>query len=187
MPQSISRRALRGLIGRAMQRGVPRADAEDIVLRAYEKATSVHDPARGSFEALMQRTVERETVDWWRRRRAWSRAAERLGAEADVVRPQAVDSAARLRAHTHQQALLERLSEDERRVFAAWALQRHLPQGELTAARAGATLGLTVAQYNNAKKRLARRVRAVLEELGLTPSDLWTVADDEGPRRKRHA
>ena len=170
-----------------MKRGVPRADAEDIVLRAYEKAAPVHDPLRGSLESLLHRTVERDTVDWWRRNRAWSRAAESLTAQADVIRLHSVDSSVQLRAHGHQQALLERLSEGERKVFAAWALQRHLPQGELKASRAAATLGMTVPEFNNAKKRLGRRVRAVLDELGLTPRDLWTVADDEGPRRQRRA
>ena len=183
MPQSISRRALRGLIGRVMRRGVPRSDAEDIVLHAYEKAAPVHDPARGSLESLLHRTVDRDTVDWWRRNRAWSKVAQRLSAQADVVQLHVVDPAAQRRAHGHQQALLERLSPQERKVFAAWALQRHLPQGELTASRAAATLGVSVPEYNNAKKRLARRVRVVLDELGLTPRDLWTVAEDEGPRR----
>ena len=183
MPQAISRRVLRGLIGCAMRRGVPRSDAEDIVLHAYEKAASAYDPSRGSLESLLQRTVERATVDWWRRNRAWSKVAERLSAQADVIQLSTVDPTAQHRAHTHQQALLERLTPDERKVFAAWALQRHLPQGELTAARAAATLGVSVPAYNNAKKRLARRVRTVLDELGLTPRDLWTVAEDEGPRR----
>ena len=187
MPQSISRRVLRGLIGRVMRRGVPRSDAEDIVLHAYEKAAPTHDPARGSLEALLHRTVERETVDWWRRERAWTRAAETIRSEAAVVRLHGVDPATRRRAHLHQEALLERLTPAERKVFAAWALQRHLPQGELTASRAAATLGVSVPEYNNAKKRLARRIHAVLDELGLTPRDLWTVADDEGPRSKRHA
>ena len=183
MPHTISRRVIRGLIGCAMRRGVPRSDAEDIVLHAYEKAASAYDPSRGTLESLLQRTVERATIDWWRKNRAWSRVTERLSAQADVIKLTTVDPAAQHRAHRHQQALLERLTPEERRVFAAWALQRHLPQGELTAARAAATLGLSVPAYNNAKKRLARRVRVVLDELGLTPRDLWTVAEDEGPRR----
>jgi len=187
VPQTISRRVLRGLIGRVMRRGVPRSDAEDIVLHAYEKSAKAHDPTRGSIEALMSRMVDRDTVEWWRQNRAWSKVSERLSAESAVVALHRVDDAARRRAYDHQSAVLERLTPAERKVFAAWALQRHLPQGELTASRAAATLGLSVTEFNNAKKRLGRRVRVVLDELGLTPRDLWTVADDEGPRRKRHA
>ena len=186
MPPTLDRRALRGLIASAMRRGVPRADAEDIVLRAWEKAAPTFDPTRGTLEALLQRVVIRDAAEWWRQHRTFRERADQLGAESvhHLHGPRPED---RARAHAHQQELLDRLSEEERKVFAAWALQRHLPQGALPAPRAARSVGLTTAEYNNAKKRLARRVRAILGELGVTPRDLWTVAEDEGPRSKRHA
>ncbi len=182
MPPELTRTAVRGLLKRAMRHGVPREEAEDIVFRSWEKAACHYDPSKGSLEALLTRVVEREAIDWWRDRKRWQRVQERLQAETNVVFLQVSGS-----ADHNQRQLLDRLDEQERRVFAAWALQKHLPQGSFDAKRAADTLGLSVAQFNNAKKRLRGRVQAVLDELGLEARELWSVAANEGPRRKSHA
>lgn len=162
-----------------MRRGIPEADAEDVAARAYEKASRHYTPARGAFRALLWRAADNEAIDWWRRSRRLVH-----GVDPDPPAPRS-DVAARLRADANQRALLERLTPDERAVFGTWALQRHLPQGTLAAADAAAQLSMTVPEYNNAKRRLRRRVVAILGELGLTPRDLYALQDDEAPRRNR--
>ena len=177
-----TRAAIRELVRRALRRGVPPQEAEDIVAVAWERAVRTYDSDRGTFEAFLNRIVERKVADWWREHRRWRRVSERLKAESNVVALPVSDG-----AHDNQRRLLERLDPTERKVFAAWALQKHLKQGAFDARAAATSVGMTVTEFNNAKKRLRTRVMAVLDELGLEARDLWTVADDEGPRRKRHA
>jgi len=182
MPPPLTRAAVRGLVHRALKHGVPREEAEDIVARSWEKVGPTYDPSRGSLEALLNRVVEREAIDWWRDRKRWQRVQERLRAESNVVQLPASGA-----GDENQRLLLDRLDEQERRIFATWALQKHLPQGSFGAERAADTVGLTVSEFNNAKKRLRTRISTILQELGLEARDLWSVAANEGPRRKRHA
>jgi DNA-directed RNA polymerase specialized sigma24 family protein len=163
-----------------MRRGLPRPDAEDLVQRAWEKSVAAHDTSKGSLEALMTRVVQRDAVDWWRRQMRHSAAHEQL--KLTVV--DSGDSGARQIAAKNQRTLLDALDAEERRVFGVWALQKHLPQGSFPAPRAARTLGMTVPEYENAKRRLRSKVRHVLDELGWTPHDLYSAGDDEGPRRK---
>jgi DNA-directed RNA polymerase specialized sigma24 family protein len=175
---------LRAMLRMAMSRGLPVADAEDAVARAWERSRDAFDPRRGSFEGLMHRVLDNECRYWWRAQQRAERARDNLVHHPGVAlaappRP----PTARERAATHQAALLERLDDDERRLFAAWALQKHLPQGTYPASQVAAGLGLTVAELNNAKKRLRTRIATLLDELGLDARDLYSVEDDEGPRR----
>jgi DNA-directed RNA polymerase specialized sigma24 family protein len=182
MPPTLTRAAVRSLVHRALKHGLPREEAEEIVARSWERAAPHFDPSRGSLEALLHRTVQREAIDWWRDRARWQRVQEQLQAEnPHVVLPISKS------ADANQRRLLERLDEQERRIFAAWALQKHLPQGDFDAQRAAETVGLTVPAFNQAKRRLKTRILRTLQELGLESRDLWSVAANEGPRRKRHA
>ena len=162
----------------AMGRGLPAQAAEDVVAEAWERATAAYRPERGAFEALLQRTVQRACASWWRRQ---SRFADH---DPDPPALRAIDPHEH-RAAEAQRQLLAHLSPDERRLFATWALQKHLPRGVLDARKAAARLGLDVPAYNAAKKRLARRILALASELGLSSHDLLPHADDEGPRRAR--
>jgi len=182
MPPTLTRAAVRALVHRALKHGVPREEAEDIVARSWERAAPRHDPSRGSLEALLHRAVQREAIDWWRDRQRWQRVQERLGAE-----PSRAALPISAQADANQRKLLERLDDQERRIFAAWALQKHLPQGSFDAERAAQSVGLSVSEFNKAKKRLKTRIQRTLQDLGLETRELWSVAANEGPRRKRHA
>lgn len=171
------------LIRRAMARGLPVQDAEDVVSRSYDRVAASFDPDRGSFEALYMKVVDNECRYFWR---TWQRKRARV---LELVRttdltPQRSTGAAE-RAGEHQRRLLEALTEDERRVFATWSLQRHLPRGTLKAAEAAASLGLTVREWENAKRRLRTRISHLLDAWGLHPRDLFSLEDDERPQRAR--
>ena len=182
MPPNLTRTTVRNLVHCALKHGVPRQEAEDIVSRAWERAAAHYDPGRGSLEGLLHRIVEREAIQWWRSRKRWREVQERLQTES-VARAQPISA----EAEGNQGRVLEQLDAQERKLFAAWALQKHLPQGTFDAARAAATVGLSVAEFNKAKKRLKTRILTILTELGLETRDLWSVATNEGPRRRRHA
>ena len=120
MPTPVPNRAfLQAQIRWAMGRGLPAQAAEDVVFEAWEKAASTYDPARGAFEAYMQRIVRNATAYWWRRNGIERRAEPHL----QLVREEA-DPAGQERAAHFQTAMLEALEPREREVFAAWALQK---------------------------------------------------------------
>jgi DNA-directed RNA polymerase specialized sigma24 family protein len=166
VPPTPSRRFLAAQVRWAMGRGLPPQVAEDVVFAAWERAQQGFDPARGSFEAYMQRIVRRDCAGWWRRQGVQRRAHDGLRLVPDP--PAAAEVA---RAEACQQQLLEALQPDERAVFATWALQRHLGKGRLSAADAGASIGLEPRAYDNAKRRLKARLHALMERFG------WSLAD----------
>lgn len=160
----------------ALGRGLPEPDAEDVVVAAWHKAVEAYEPSRGPFEALLARTVRNACTDWWRR-------AQTHRADGDVTTLASPTPADLEQVAANQRRLLEALTDDERRVFATWALQKHLPQGTLDAAAAAARLDMDVPTYNNAKRRLKDRIRRLATQWGLAPRAFFSVADDEGPRR----
>jgi len=168
-----------------MARGVAAEDAEDIVLRCYHRVADRFDPDRGSFEALYLKAVDNECRFFWR---TWQRREKRhlqLVHEPEVTPNRSRTGAER--AEKNQRRLLEALSPSERKAFATWALQRHLPRGRLNAAGASRSLGLTVREWENAKRRLKTRIAALLDEWGMTPRDLFSLEDDERPTRSTRA
>ena len=177
-----SKALLELLIRRAMARGVPGEDAEDIVLRSYHKVAAQFDPARGSFEALYMATVDNECRYFWR---TWQRQQKRT---LRLVRePGAASTNPRTAelAVNRQRQLLAALDDTERSVFSTWALQRHLPRGTLKAAEAAQSLQMTAPQWENAKRRLKTRITSLLTEWGLAPRDLFSLEDDERPQRSQ--
>ena len=181
MPPTLNRVAVRSLVRCAMKRGVPREEAEDIVAQCWEKASNDYQSDRGAFEALLNRMVERAAIDWWRDRKRWERVQARLKAE-----PRLVSQPTSPAAESNQRLMLEKLTVEERRLFAAWALQKHLPQGSFSAKQVAETVDIPLSELNNAKKRLKTRIVNILNELGLETRELWSVAANEGPRRKHH-
>lgn len=169
--------ALAAAIRAACRRGIPPADAEDVAVHAWERAHAAWRAERGPFEPLFQRVLQRTIADWWR-----TVAQRREVAPGDVDAP-APDAADLDEIARNQERLLAALTEEERAVFATWALQRQPPQGQLTADRAAASLGLDVRAYENAKRRLKARILAIAAELGLAPASFFSCAPGEGPRR----
>lgn len=169
------------LVRRAMSRGLQAQDAEDVVLRSYYKAAEAYDRDRGSFEHLFGAVVDNECRFWWR---TWQRSERRhLRLVVDPALEERPETPAAERAAAQQQRLLDALTEEERRVFALWALQRHLPRGRLGAADAAARLGVTTAEWENAKRRLRTKIAQLLDDWKLSPRDFFSLEDDERPRR----
>ncbi len=172
---------LRALLRRAMSRGLSAQDAEDVVFRAYYKAADAYDPARGRFEHLFGAVVDNECRYFWRTAQRRQRRHLRLVVDPALERRPCSEGAER--AHALQQRLLDALTEDERRVFALWALQRHLPRGRLGARDAAERLGITVSEWENAKRRLKTRIHRLLDAWGLSPHDFFSLESDERPQR----
>ena len=172
-PPTPDRQFLTAQIRWALSRGLPNQVAEDVVFDAYEKAASSFDPRLGSFEAYMQRVVRNDCAYWWRKRGRADRARAHLR-----LLPEAPDALALERAAQHQQALLDALDPDERSIFSAWALQKHLGKGQLTSAQMSRSLGLSLTQYENAKRRLGTQLQRLLSKLGITVADLLHGEDD---------
>jgi len=181
MEPSPSPAALRRVVRRALQHGLPAADAEDLAASAWERAAARFEPDRGSFDAYFEQVGRTAIADWWRRHR-------RRGEVRLTTEPAAPGGTARLQwVHDNQQRLLDALTDEERAVFATWALQKHLPQGHLTAPRAAGSLGMSVSEFNLAKRRLQGRIRRLADAWGLEPRDFFSVGEHEGPRRRTHA
>jgi DNA-directed RNA polymerase specialized sigma24 family protein len=178
--QRPDRELIEGAVRAALRRGVPAADAEDIAVSAWEKASASFVPARGEFGALYQRVVQTAIVDWWRQ---IGRRRETPSVSAWTL-PAPVPSSTLEDVMRNQERLLAALTEDERRVFATWALQKHLPQGGLTAERAAASLRMSTADYENAKRRLKAQILRLAEQWQLAPADFFSCVEGEGPRRK---
>jgi DNA-directed RNA polymerase specialized sigma24 family protein len=148
----------------AMGRGLPPQVAEDVVFEAWEQAAAAYDPARGRFEPFMQGIVRNACAYWWRRHGRTERVHAHLRLLPDPE--QATDH-----AEACQQQLLDALDDDDRDVFAAWALQKHLGKGQVQAADVGASIGLSPREFENAKRRLKDQLKRLLARFG------WTVAD----------
>lgn len=157
----------------AMGRGLPAQVAEDLVFEAWEAATAGHDPARGTFEAYLQTIVRNRCAYWWREQARDQRAVAQLR----LVAPPP-SSAREERASRNQDALLAALETEERAIFAAWALQKHLGKGQVTSVDISRTLGLEVSEYENAKRRLRAHLQALLDRFGWSVSDLLFGGED---------
>ena len=66
-----------------------------------------------------------------------------------------------------------------------WALQKHLPRGTLKALDAASALGVSVAEWENAKRRLRARIGKLLDDWGMAPRDFFSLEDDERPKRAK--
>lgn len=175
-PPTPTRTFLRAQVRWVLGRGVPAEVAEDLVHEAWEHAAARFDPARGPFEPLMQRIVRRRCADWWRSQGA----SRRLVGELRIVRggEPTDEPGSPAMAAERQAALVQALSEDERRVFGAWALQRHLGKGSTSAEAVGAAIGLSPVEFKNAKRRLRDRLNALLARFGWSAEDVLHGGDD---------
>lgn len=173
---------VRVLYRHARHLGAPAEEAEDLVHDALAHMTrdpSWYDPARGPIDRVLRVVVTNRWRDRCRRR---SRRG-RLRGHLALVSQDAGDGPERSvragRAAARRRALLARLDDDEWALFTTWISQHHR---ELDARAAAASLGIEVREYENRKKRLRRRCRALVEELGLSVDDLFTPAAGGGVR-----
>ena len=172
-PEPPSRTFLAAQIRWVRGRGIPAQDAEDLVFDAYHKAVEGFDPRRGAFEAYMQSVVRSKAAYWWRRQGRTRRAHAHLRlVETDADRTREEQAA------QNQAALLEALTEDERTIFAAWALQKHVGKGQITSVQVARSLGLDVTDYENAKRRLRAQLQRLLTRFGWSVGSLLHGEDD---------
>ncbi|MEZ4234824.1 MAG: hypothetical protein R3F59_01385 [Myxococcota bacterium] len=172
------REVVRRLLVHARCLGAPAEEAEDLAHEAIEVVVADpdwFDPSRGSLVTALK-TVLRHR--WSNRRRA-AGVAERAGGHLRLVEPAPAPDAplAAARAAEHRQRFLALLEPDERAVFGAWMRQR---AREVDGAQAARALGLSLPAYESANKRLRRRAKAILDELGLVAADLYDPPG--GPR-----
>ena len=156
----------------AMGRGLPAQVAEDVVFEAWERASRGYDGDRGGFEPYMQTAVRNACAYWWRSQKRAEQQQAQLRLVSDIEDASVGEG--------QQQQLLAALTEEERAVFAAWALQKHLGKGRVSSAAMGQSLGLDAASYDNAKRRLKDQLHRLLHRFGWTSADLFTGEADVG-------
>ncbi|MBX2800086.1 MAG: hypothetical protein KTR31_20580 [Myxococcales bacterium] len=166
---------VRRLLVHARGLGCSVEEAEDLVQEALGVLVARpdwYDPARGTLLAALKGIVHHRWVNLRRASSVQRAAAPRLQLVADPV-PSPAGPVAQQEAQALRRRFLALLAEDERAVFRAWTQQRARVVDARGAARG---LGLQVAAYEAAKKRLRRRCAAILDELGVDATDLF------GPR-----
>lgn len=172
-PAAPDRRFLAAQVRWAMGRGLPAQAAEDVVFDAWLKAADHFDPTRGTLQAFMQRIVRNDCAYWWRRQRRETRAHEYLR-----LLPDPSSTISEERASRKQDRFIHALSQRERTVFNAWALQQHLGKGIITSKEVGESLGMEPHEYDNAKRRLRTRLNTLLGQFGWTVRALIYGDDD---------
>lgn len=167
--QDVARR----LIAYAMRLGASVEEAEDVVQEAILVAVrdpSWHDRQRASLVTALGTVVRNKLTDRWRHDTMRSRKAPHLrlvhGESPSLPDRPLVEAGARAR----RRAFLAALTPEERGLFRLWLRQR---SGELDGPGAAREAGLSYRSYEAAKKRLRRRCRALLDELGLDAGDLF--------------
>jgi RNA polymerase sigma factor (sigma-70 family) len=172
------------LIAYARRRGLTHQDSEDltqeVLLRAWQRRNQFSPRPGGSLVAWILTVAKNLLIDRLRTKAAEGRLTAGLG--EDPASEYAVDSqlseladreAARRRA-----ALICRLPEELRPVFWSWVEQSADGGRREVAAE---QLGMSIAAYEAAKKRVRRAITKDLEELGYGPRDVLTF----GPRLAR--
>ena len=162
---------VRRLFSFARGLGASEQDSEELVqetVLALVHDPRWYDPRRGEVLSLLRTALRNRFVDGRRRQAVRGRAEPLLRLVEDAPLPEHQLRAAQ--AAARRRALVELLSASERLVFRAWLLQR---QGALTGDAAAHQAELSPAAYEAAKKRLRRRLQALLVELELQPGDLF--------------
>lgn len=160
----------RKLFSTALRHRATVEEAEDLVQETMQVALErpgwfdeARDPVPALRSILKNRLIDR------RRHQSMRRRKEPM---LRLVKPEPdpEDLLERSRAADLRRAFLAQLEPEERQLFRAWLLQR---RGDVRAPEAAASLGLSVAAYEAAKKRLRRRCHRILADLELDPSDLF--------------
>ena len=147
-------------------------EAEDLThdaLAVLHADPTWYEPHRGSVKAALKSVVTNRYRDLVRRSGRGALVQRRLRLVTADGTPGADHQVERHARASNRGRLIASLSPDERGLFQAWMLQR---QDELDGPAAAASLGLSMRDYENQKKRLRRRCRKLLEELGMEPADL---------------
>jgi DNA-directed RNA polymerase specialized sigma24 family protein len=160
-------------MGMARRLGATVEEAEDVAHDTLElvlRDPEWFDQDRGSLLTALGAVLRNRLIDRRRKAGTRQRAVPRLRLLQPDAGPAPLHERTAADARAQRQLFLSQLDPQERAVFQAWLRQRG--QG-WTGAEAAASLALSTAAYENAKKRLRRRCRVVLAELDLVPSQLF--------------
>lgn len=170
---------VRGLLVYARRLGASVEAAEDLVHGTVEVALrdpSWYDASRARLMTVLKVVLRRRYIDRYRSDEAWRRTEPHLRLVDASGTPAAVVEADE--AASRRRTFLSLLTPDERSLFRAWLLQR---RRDLDGEAAAASVGLSPAAYEAAKKRLRRRCHALLDDLGFAPDDLFDPDDGGAP------
>ncbi len=165
------REVARRLLVHARCLGASVEEAEDLVHDTIEVIVSDpgwFSPTRGALISALKVVLRNRWLNGRRSQGVRTRARPRLALVPPAPTPEAPLHSAVAKANRHR--FLALLEPSERAVFEAWMQQR---SGALRGPEAAAQLSMSHRAYEASKKRLRRRCRAVLEELDLTPGDLF--------------
>lgn len=160
----------RRLFSTALRHRASVEEAEDLVQETMQVALE----RPGWFDedreplAAMRAILKNRLIDRRRHQAMQQRKAPMLR----LVKPEPdpSDLLEQSRASDLRLAFLAQLEPAERDLFQAWLRQR---RGDVQAPAAAASLGLDVAAYEAAKKRLRRRCHRILADLAIDPADLF--------------
>jgi len=147
-------------------------EAEDLThdaLAVFHGDPDWYDPRRGSLKAALKSVITNRYRDLVRRSGRGALVKRRLRLVTATDTPAADHEVERRHRSNNRARLLAALSVEERSLFQAWMLQR---QEDVDGVQAAKSLGLSLRDYENHKKRLRRRCKKLLEELGMEPADL---------------
>ncbi len=151
-------------------------EAEDLThdaLAVFHADPRWYDPNRGSLKAALKSVITNRYRDLVRRSGRGALVKRRLRLVSPRGAPGAdVQVERRIRADNRGR-LLAALSREERALFQTWMQQR---SDEFDGPAAARSLGLDMRDYENQKKRLRRRCKKLLDELGMEPADLMEPA-----------
>ncbi|MCP4871177.1 MAG: hypothetical protein GY898_20910 [Proteobacteria bacterium] len=154
--------------------GCSREEAEDLVHDALEvtvRDPSWYDQSRGPLTRVLRVVITNRVRDRYRSRVVRRRSRKHL--ELLATTPERPDeSLDKDRAAALRLELLSALDDAEQLLFYTWMAQQ---RGELTGWTAADSLNITYREYEARKKRLRRRCRALLEDMGVATSDLWDL------------
>lgn len=164
------------IVATAMRKGLSKAEAldvaQEVAVRLITKQGQYVERPGTPYVAWLWTVAQNYLTDVLRSRAAQHRLAERLWREADDAGPP--DAEQRLTDHEAQlnrDRLLEALPEEDRLVFLVWARQN---DGEIDRTEASEQLGMSVAEYEAAKKRVRRTITTAMVRLGLRAQHFWS-------------
>lgn len=167
---------IRELLRHARFLGATSEEAEDLThdaLAVFHADPGWYDPRRGSLKAALKSVITNRYRDLVRRSGRGALVKRRLRLVTPAGAPDAAHEVEQKVRARNRKRLIDALSVEERGLFRAWMLQR---SGEVDGPEAARSLGLDMRDYENHKKRLRRRCRKLLDELGLEPADLMAPA-----------
>jgi DNA-directed RNA polymerase specialized sigma24 family protein len=164
--------------------GCSREEAEDLVHDALEvtvRDPSWYDRSRGPLTRVLRVVITNRVRDRFRSGVVRRRSRKHL--ELLASRPDRPDEMlVRDRASGLRRELLAALDDAEQLLFYTWMSQQ---RGELTGWTAADSLNITYREYEARKKRLRRRCRRILEDMGVATDDLWDLGRPSAKKADR--